>query len=286
DESSILKSFDGAFRNLIIESFRETPFKLACTATPAPNDYMELGNHAEFLGVLTRSEMLSEYFIHDAGKTQDWRLKGHAEEDFWKWVCSWAVMCRKPSDLGFDDDGFILPELKILNQIVESNQVAEDALFPLPASSLQERRAARRGSLNERCIAAADIGNSRKEQFVVWCDLNDESKTLSKLIDGAIEVTGSDDDDHKADAMLGFAEGRYRVIVSKPSIAGHGMNWQCCHNVLFVGLSDSYEQFYQATRRCWRFGQKEPVIVHVITSNLENAVLENIKRKERDHEEM
>lgn len=286
DESSILKSYEGAFRTALIESFSETPFKLACTATPAPNDYMELGNHAEFLGVMSRSEMLSTFFIHDGGQTAKWRLKGHAEEEFWKWVCSWAVFVRKPSDIGFEDGGFELPSLEIKNHVVQSNQKAEDALFALPASSLSERRKARAGSLSERCELAASLANQNGEQWIVWCDLNSESKRLAKSIEGAVEITGSDSEAHKVDAMLGFVDGRYRVLVTKPSIAGFGVNMQCCHNEIFVGLSDSYESFYQATRRCWRFGQAHPVTVHVITSHLENAVLENIRRKEREHQQM
>jgi DNA modification methylase len=286
DESSILKSYDGAFRNLIIESFAKTPYKLACTATPAPNDYMELGNHCEFLGILNRAEMLSEFFVHDAAKTQDWRLKGHAEQEFWKWVCSWAVMVRKPGDIGCSDQGFELPELRIKNHVVQSDQLGIDTLFAMPASSLAERRMARRLSLPERLAKATQLINGSKESWIVWCDLNIESQALTEMISGAREITGSDSEADKIDGLTGFAEGRYHRLVTKPSIAGWGMNWQHCHNQLFFGLSDSYEQFYQAVRRCWRFGQKSPVNVHIVTSHLENAVIENIRRKEADHETM
>jgi superfamily II DNA or RNA helicase len=284
DESSILKSLDGKTKTGLIEGFANTPFKLACTATPAPNDHMELGNHAEFLGAMTRTEMLATFFVHDGGDTSQWRLKGHAQDEFWKWVCSWAAMIRKPSDLGYDDKGFILPELKVKHITVEAQIKAEiDQLFAMPASSLSERRKARKESLGERVSQASELANIRgDEQWLVWCDRNDESEALTKAIKGAVEVKGSTPEYERIDYLTGFSEGRYRVIVSKPSIAGWGMNWQQCHNVLFVGLSDSYESYYQAVRRCWRFGQKEAVNAYVITSQLENAVLENIKRKEHD----
>ena len=282
DESSILKSYDGATRTLIIESFRLTPYRLACTATPAPNDYMELGNHAEFLGVMSREEMLAMFFTHDGGETSKWRLKGHAESDFWKWLCSWAVNIRKPSDLGYSDEGFTLPPLVLSEHIVESGQKMDGWLFALPASSMQERREARKASLNERVEMAADIANSHGEQCIAWCNLNNESVALAKQINGAVEVTGSDSEKHKIDSVRGFLDGSIRVLVTKASMFGFGLNLQCCNHELFVGLSDSYEQFYQAVRRCWRFGQKKPVNAHLIISNLEGAVLANLKRKEAD----
>lgn len=287
DESSILKSFEGRVRNQLIDSFALTPYKLCCTATPAPNDHMELGNHSEFLGVTTRTEMLSTYFVHDGGETSKWRLKGHAEDDFWHWMCSWAVMIRKPSDIGFSDNGFDLPDLSIKHITVESGQTDDENLFALPASSLGERRTARRESLDQRVWAASNLCNNfTEEQCLVWCNLNDESVACAEAIDGAVEVTGADDDEHKANTMLGFAHGKERVLVSKPSIAGFGMNFQSCHNVIFCGLSDSYEQFYQAVRRCWRFGQKHKVFVFVITSHLEQAVVENIERKQLEADKM
>lgn len=286
DESSILKSYDGKFRNLLIESFRRTPYKSAWTATPAPNDHMELGNHAEFLGVMTRSEMLATFFTHDGGDTSKWRLKGHAEEAFWKWLASWAVNIRKPSDLGYSDEGFTLPELEIKTSVVESDCQSVGFLFPLPASSLHERREARRGSLDKRAETAIGLANSDREQWLVWCDLNDESKALAAGIDGAVEVTGSDSDEHKAEAMLGFADGSVRVLVSKPGICGFGMNFQNSSRSIFCGLSDSYERFYQAVRRQYRFGQTNKVTTHIITSNLEGAVVENIRRKQADADRM
>ena len=283
DESSILKSYDGKFRTQIIESFAATPFKLACTATPAPNDHMELGNHAEFLGVLTRTEMLSTFFVHDGGDTSKWRLKGHAERDFWRWICSWAVMIRKPSDLGYDDGGFILPALNMHPHIIQAQHTPDGALFAVEAVTLQERQEARRITTQERCESVAKIVATRPDEpWLIWCNLNVESQTVTKLIPGAVELTGSDRPEDKESRMLGFSDGQPRILVTKPSIAGFGMNWQHCRNVVFLGLSDSYEQFYQAVRRCWRFGQMRPVDCHIVTSDLEGAVVQNINRKEQD----
>jgi len=287
DESSILKSYDGKFRKQIIDWFVDTPFKLACTATPAPNDHMELGNHAEFLGVLTRTEMLSTFFVHDGGDTSKWRLKGHAERDFWRWMCSWAVMIRKPSDLGYEDDKFVLPPMEMHSHIVETLSTPEGALFALEATTLQERQSARKITTEERCRAVADLVAQRPDDpWLIWCNLNDESQTVTKMIPGAVEVTGSDSTETKEERMLGFQSGKYQILVSKPSICGFGMNFQGCSNVAFLGLSDSYEQFYQAVRRCWRFGQSKTVHCHIVTSDTEGAVVENINRKERDAERM
>lgn len=281
DESSILKSYEGKIRNQIVDSFSQTPFRLACTATPAPNDYMELGNHSEFLGVMTRTVMLSMFFVHDGGETQKWRIKGHAEDDYWKWLSTWAVMIRKPSDLGYEDGDFILPEMKIYETIVEAKDPGEN-LFAMPASTLQERLQARRSSIKDRVEAVASLANESDEPWIIWCDLNAESQSITKAIKDAVEVKGSDDPDDKASNLIAFTEGKIRVLVTKPSIAGFGMNWQHCRNVAFVGLSDSYEQFYQAVRRCWRFGQKREVRCYLIISQAEGAVLSNVKRKESD----
>lgn len=286
DESSILKSFEGETRNEIIAAFSKTPYRLACTATPAPNDYMELGNHSEFLGALSRTEMLSTYFVHDGGETSKWRLKKHATKDFWKWVCSWAVMMRKPSDLGYSDEGFILPELRFHDLTVEAGKPLPGHLFAMPAATLEERRGARRESLDERSVEVARIVASKpKEPWIIWCNLNVESSIAAKLTDG-VEVSGSDSREDKEERMLGFTNGDIRVLVTKPSICGFGMNWQHCPNVIFFGLSDSYEQFYQAVRRSWRFGQQNPVDCYIVTSMNEGAVTENIKRKERDAQNM
>jgi superfamily II DNA or RNA helicase len=288
DESSILKAYTGKIRNQIIEFFAQTPFRLACSATPAPNDHMELGNHAEFIGVMTRTEMLAMFFVHDGGDTSKWRLKGHAQYKFWEWVCSWAVTIRKPSDLGYDDGRFILPELHISDCTVETPReaMADDAgqiaLFAMEARTLSDQRHVRKASLQMRVDAAAILANDSNEQWLIWCDLNDESKALTAAIDGAVEVSGSDSDDHKQQAAIDFQDGNIRVLVSKPSIFGFGLNFQGCHNVAFVGLSHSYEAFYQAIRRCWRFGQQQPVNAYIIYDVAEGRVIDNIRRKEAD----
>jgi len=286
DESSILKSYDGKTRTLIIEAFSRIPFRLAATATPSPNDYMELGNHAEFLGVMAREEMLAMYFVHDGAETQKWRIKGHAQADFWQWVCSWAVMIRKPSDLGYDDGKFQLPALEMKEHIVRATQAADGDLFAMPAATLHERIGARRATIDDRANKAAEMVNASKEPWIVWCNLNGESERLVKLIPDAVEVRGSNTPEQKEAAMMGFSGGTIRVLVTKPSIAGFGMNWQHCNNIAFVGLTDSYEEFYQAVRRCWRFGQQKPVAAHLIVADIEGAVLLNIKRKENDAAKM
>lgn len=287
DESSILKSFEGKFRNLVIDSFRDTPYKLACTATPAPNDHMELGNHCEFLGILTRTEMLSTFFVHDGGETSKWRLKGHAEREFWKWVCSWAVMIRKPSDLGYEDKDFILPALNIHQHQVEVERCVDGMLFQMPAVTMDERRSARRNSVDERIEETARIVCAKPdEQWIVWCNLNLESEGATKAIPDAVEVTGSDPPEFKEQAMLDFINGKIRVLVTKSLIFGFGMNLQNCHNQVFLGLTDSYESFYQAMRRCWRFGQKHEVDCYIVTSSAEGEVVKNIQRKEVEAKSM
>jgi superfamily II DNA or RNA helicase len=285
DESSILKSHTGKYRETLVAMFAETPFRLCCTATPAPNDFMELGNHAEFLGVMTRVEMLATFFVHDGGDTAKWRLKGHAESEFWKWLCTWAVMIRKPSDLGYEDGAFILPPLDIHDHVVRG-VVTDGDLIPMQASTLQERQSARRSTVEKRCEVVADMVNASDECWLVWCDLNSESTTLAKLIPDAVQVTGSDPVETKTARMEAFTRGEIRVLVTKPSIAGFGMNWQHCANMAFVGLSDSYEKWYQAVRRCWRFGQARTVHAHVVTAETEGAVVANIRRKEDDAERM
>ena len=277
DESSILKSYTGKVRTDIIDRFRNTPYRLACTATPAPNDYMELGNHAEFCGVMTRSEMLAMFFVHDGGETSKWRLKGHAEDVFWQWMASWSVFIDNPRNLGYEIEGYDLPKLDI-------NEIIVDGDIPVSESlTLQERRQARKESMQARCERAAELVNENQDdQWLVWCDMNAESALLHKLIPDSVEVKGSDSSEHKKAAMLGFSEETERVLVTKPSIAGFGMNWQNCHNMIFTGLSDSYEQYYQALRRCWRFGQTQEVNVYIVISRREGCVKENIERKESD----
>jgi superfamily II DNA or RNA helicase len=282
DESSILKSYEGKTRNLIIESFRDTPFRLACTATPAPNDFMELGNHSEFLGTLSRAEMLATFFVHDSGKTQDWRLKGHAEKDFWRWMASWAVYMRKPSDLGYTDNGYQLPPINY-RQITTEAKAPEGMLFAVEARGIKGRLSARGASLKDRVAACAEIVSGRNgDQWLIWCNLNLEADALVRSIDGAEQIKGSDTIDEKERRMSAFTSGELKILVTKPSIAGHGMNWQQCHSMAFVGLSDSWEQYYQAVRRCWRFGQTKPVDVYVIVSNAEGAIVKNIHKKELD----
>ena len=285
DESSILKNSSGAYSTWMIEAFKNTPFRLCQSATPAPNDVMELGTQAEFLGVMTRSEMLAMYFTHDGGDTSKWRVKGHAQQAFWEWMATWAVMIRKPSDLGYSDDGFVLPPLHMHERQVRVETATSGFLFALEAQTLQERQQARRESISDRVKACAEIVNACDRPFLVWCNLNEESAQLAAAIPDAIEVTGSDSDEKKEASIVGFLEGRYRVMVSKPKIAGLGLNLQHCADMAFVGLSDSYEQLYQSIRRCWRFGQSKPVNVHVITAETEGAVVSNIKRKEREAEE-
>jgi len=283
DESSILKSYDGATRDLIITSFIRTPYKLACTATPAPNDFMELGNHAEFLGVMSRTEMLATFFVHDGGDTAKWRLKGHAQDDFWKWMSSWAVNIRRPSDLNYDDKGFKLPKLNMFEHVVESNQKMDGYLFALPASSLQERRTARKESKSERIQKAVELATD--DQWVYWCNLNSESEIIAKELD-AVELRGSTSEEEREEIAQGFISGQINRVVTKPSLWGYGLNLQCCQNTALVGLSDSYEEFYQLIRRFWRFGQKKEVNAHIIISALEGAVLANIHRKDSDAQKM
>ena len=285
DESSILKAYDGATRTAITDAFAQTPFRLACTATPAPNDFMELGNHAEFLGVMSRAEMLATFFVHDGGETQSWRLKGHARSDFWKWLASWAVMLRHPADLGFDGTGYTLPPLAVEQHTV-TTAATDGALFALEAQTLQERIGARRASVEERADRCAALVNATNDPWVVWCHLNSEADALLARIPGAVEVRGADDHDTKRRVLLDFAEGRVRVLVTKPSIAGFGMNWQHCAHMAFVGVSDSWEQYYQAVRRCWRFGQTRSVTVHVIAADTEGAVVANLNRKDSQAAEM
>lgn len=285
DESSILKNFTGKIRTEIIDSFRDTPYKLSCTATPAPNDFMELGNQSEFSGVMSRTEMLATYFIHDGGDTSKWRLKGHAQDKFWEWLATWAVVMTNPRDLGYDGTGFDLPELNTIQHVVKEETNIVDgnfSLFAKVAETLNERRDARRESLVARCARAAKlIAEKPDEQWLVWCDLNAEADELKRVIAGSVEVRGTDTPEHKVETLNGFTTGSVKRLITKSSIAGMGLNWQGCHNMIFVGLSDSYEMMYQAIRRCWRFGQKHPVDVHIVTSESEGAVKENIDRKEK-----
>lgn len=287
DESSILKSIDGSTKQRLIDDWTVVPFRLACTATPAPNDYMELGNHAEFLGVMKATEMLSTFFVHDGGETQKWRLKGHAERDFWKWMASWAVCIKSPADIGFDGSAYALPPLRMHEVFVDVEQLPiEGELFAMPAKTLDQRRHARKISIAERVEKCAEIVNASTDgQWLTWCGLNSESDECAKATKSE-NVQGSDSDERKEKIMLGFASGDVSRLTSKLSIAGWGMNWQRCHQMVFVGLNDSFEGMYQGIRRCWRYGQIHPVDVYIILSATEGAVLENIKRKEAEAESM
>jgi len=285
DESSIIKAYDGKMRKAILDFARNIPYRLACTATPSPNDYMELGNHAEFLGVMSYTEMLATFFVHDGGDTAKWRLKGHAEESFWKWLASWGVFLTKPSDLGYSNEGFDLPPLHTHQHVVQS-EAQEGALFALEARGLAERRGARKESLDRRVEKCAEIVSQSRKPFLVWCDLNAESDMLKASIPGSVVVTGSDSYEHKEKAMLDFADGKIDVLITKPKIAGFGMNWQVCADMAFVGLSDSFEAIFQSTRRCYRHGQTREVNRHLIISEAEGSVLANVQRKERDFETM
>ena len=280
DESSILKAQFGLMRREITNFGQSIPYRLAASATPAPNDLVELINHAEFFGIMSEAEIKALFFTQDGNSSNKFRLKRYAEDDFWRWMATWSVALRKPSDLGYSDDGFVLPPCNIHSHTVDLDTFQTGMLFAVEAVGLDEQRKARRASLGNRVAVAAEMVNASSDPWLVWCDLNDESAALAKAIPGAVEVVGSDTPEHKEDAMLGFSAGRYRVIITKPSIAGFGMNWQHCANVAFVGLSHSYEQYYQAVRRSWRFGQKNTVNVHVITSVADGSIVQNIERKE------
>lgn len=283
DEASILKASDGKTRTAIIAAFAQTPYRLSCTATPAPNDHIELGNQAQFLGVMTQNEMLAMYFVHDGGSTQDWRLKGHAVGAFWRWVASWAVVLRRPSDIGHDDAGYNLPELRPVAHVVgDGSAWAQEQGYLLPpgALTLTQSRSARKASMGDRVAECAALVRDTPDQWLVWCHYNAEGDALTKAIPGAVQVAGSNSRDHKEQSMLAFAAGTIRVLVSKQSICGFGMNWQQCRQMAFVGIDYSYEGFYQAVRRCWRFGQQHPVDVHVFCGEAERSIWDALRAKE------
>lgn len=279
DESSILKNVDGTTRKALTEKFTSIKYRLACTATPAPNDVSELCNHAEFLGAMPRNEMLAAYFVHD---DEGWRPKGHALDAMYRWMSSWAVAIRKPSDAGYDDTGYNLPTLSIVPQIVEVTIAPDDQLFATELGGVGGRAKVRRDTLDARVARAVELVTGDHDQWIVWCGLNDEADAITRAIPDAVNVSGSLDPDTKADMIEQFQDGKYRVLVTKPAIAGFGMNFQNCHQMAFVGLSDSWESYYQAIRRCWRFGQQHPVDAHIVLSELEQQIAHNIQRKERD----
>lgn len=280
DESSILKDHTAKTRQALIDAFAETPYRLACSATPSPNDVVELANHAEFLGYATRENFLAAYFVHD---DNGWRLKGHAADAFWSWVASWAVAMRLPSDLGYSDDGYDLPPLTIHSQIVDVDYVPEGQLFATDLGGVGGRAKIRQSTLDARCVRAVQIVAAEPDEpWLLWCGLNDEADRLAAAIPGAVNVHGALDADEKTSSLLGFASGDVQILVTKPKIAAQGMNYQHCARMVFVGLSDSYEQYFQAIRRCYRFGQKRPVDVHIVLSQLEAQIAGNIRRKETE----
>lgn len=290
DESSILKGKSSKIKTALCERFSETPYRLACTATPAPNDYTELGNHAEFLGIMNTQEMLTRWFIHDSANTADWRLKGHAVKPFWQWVSSWAACVSKPSDLGYTNEGYDLPRLTVKTHTVSTPTEEcwdKGMLFEMADStSATSLHAEKRKTVEDRVAVVAGMVNASDEPWIVWCESNDESERLAKAIPDAVEVKGADSADRKEEKLMSFTNGDARVLVSKPSICGFGMNWQHCRNLAFASISYSYERFYQAIRRSWRFGQTMPVFVHVVIAEAEIPVWSSVEEKATDHERM
>jgi DNA modification methylase len=284
DESSILKSLTGKTRSKLIEMFSKTPYRLCCTATPAPNDIAEIANHAEFLGIMSRVDMLATFFVHD---DDGWRLKKHAKEPFFRWLASWGMSIKKPSDIGYTDDGYILPPLNISPQFIKTDvPPADGMLFWNGLKGITERSRIRKETAEDRVHAVAEIVQRSDDQWILWCGMNDEANSLARLIPGSVNVQGSDSAEVKAASIEKFQDGKTRVLITKPKIAGFGMNFQNCHNMAFVGLSDSWEAYYQCVRRCWRFGQGNPVNVHIVLSDAEAPIYENVMRKEREAAEM
>jgi len=295
DESSILKSFDGVRRSQITDFMRQKEYRLLGTATAAPNDYTELGTSSEALGYLGHMDMLGRFFTNKRNTShnftgryrgaEEWRFKGHAEEAFWRWVASWARALRKPSDIGFDDDGFVLPALNVEHHIIQARSTPAGRLFDLAAVNFFEQREERRRTIPERCEAVAEMVNDTGEPAVVWCHLNDEGDLLEKLIPDAVQVSGKDSDDDKERKFEAFSDGRTRVLITKPKIGAWGLNWQHCNHVVFFP-SHSYEQYYQAVRRCWRFGQQRPVTVDIVATPGQEVIQENLQRKANQAAEM
>jgi hypothetical protein len=281
DESSILKDVTSKTRDMLIAHFGRVPRRLACSATPAPNDVAELANHAEFLGQATRREMLSTYFVHD----QDgWRAKGHARAPMFRWMSTWAVALRRPSDIGYPDDGYVLPPLQVTPHLIDVDLPApEGQLFATDLGGVGGRAQVRRSTLDARCARAAELVHAEPgEPWLLWCGLNDEADQLARAIPGAVNVHGSMKPEQKAELLLAFAAGDIQYLITKPGIAAFGLNWQHCARMAFVGMNDSYEAYYQAIRRCYRYGQNRPVHVHIVLSELEGQIAANVTRKERE----
>lgn len=301
DESSILKSFDGSTRAIVTEYMKRVPYRLLATATAAPNDYTELGTSSEALGYLGHMDMLGRFFVNDQGNSSHrvmhrkrhgyaepgarWRFKGHAEENFWRWVASWARALRRPSDFGFSDARFVLPSLTETEHLVKARTVREGNLFEMPANGLHEEREEMRRTIGERCERAAAIANATDEPVVLWCHLNAEADELERRVEGARQVSGSDSTEDKESAFGDFSRGRLRALVCKPKIGAWGLNWQHCNRIVYFP-SHSYEQYYQAVRRCWRFGQRRPVTVDIVTTEGGSDIMRNLKRKSVAADEM
>lgn len=286
DESSILKNFDGETKKQIIELFSDTPYKLACTATPSPNDVMELCNHAEFLNVMSRNEMLAMYFIHDGGNTTSWRLKGHCEQMFWDFVSDWAVMLCKPSDIGFSDEGYVLPAMNLIETHIETDKRDNGKLFNDTSVNATDYNKELRATINERLQKVAEIVNNSEENWIVWIKQDDEGDMLRKLIPDAVEVRGSENPQSKRDKLIGFGQNKYRVLITKLKIAQFGLNYQNCHNQIYASLDFSFESTYQGIRRSWRFGQEHEVNVYLICTDTMANVRETIVKKQTQFENM
>lgn len=286
DESSILKNFDGETKKLIIDLFSDTPYKLACTATPSPNDVMELCNHAEFLNVMNRNEMLAMYFIHDGGNTSSWRLKGHCEQMFWDFVSEWAVMLCKPSDIGFSDDGYVLPAMNLIETHIETEKRDNGKLFNDTSVNATDYNKELRATINERLNKVAEIVNASNENWIIWIKQDEEGNILRSLISDAVEVRGSENPQSKREKLIGFAKNKYRVLITKLKIAQFGLNYQNCHNQIYASLDFSFESTYQGIRRSWRFGQEHEVNVYLICTDTMANVRETIVKKQEQFENM
>lgn len=286
DESSIIKNFEGAIRNKLIYDFANTSYKLCCTATPSPNDPMELGNHSEFLNVMSRSEMLAMYFVHDGADTSKWRLKGHAVSKYWEFVSQWAIMITKPSDIGFKDDGYNLPELNIVEHKITTKKKDNGMLFNDIAVNATNFNQELRETIEERLNKVVELVINSKENFIIWIKQNAEGEYLKERLKDAIEVKGNDTHEYKKKYLLGFAKNEFRILITKPKIAQFGMNYQNCHNQIFASLDFSFESLYQSIRRSYRFGQDKIVNIHLITTDTMGNVLESIKTKQKYFNEM
>jgi len=285
DESSILKNYVGKIKRQLVEGYSQTPYRLACTATPSPNDHIELGTHAEFLGICQREDMLSKYFVHDGGDTSKWRLRGHAREHFWEWVATWAVCISKPSDIGGEDDGYDLPSLDVRRHFVtvDETDAVDGYLFNVSGLSATTVHQEKRLTCSARCERVAELVNDRDDFTVIWCDTNYEADELKQVVGDCIEVRGSHSESQKEEFLQSFSDGGVKRLITKPSVAGFGMNWQHCSHQIFAGLSYSFESYYQAVRRCWRFGQTRPVEVDIVLADSESALQSAVASKESDH---